>query len=125
MKRLFINICLLFIAIFLLSTIGAFGLLYTIVYTIFNYTFKSFITYWGNLLYQINVGIDQIGNVLLAKFLNNFALLRSGEYPFGKVDMTISHVLAVNQLNNNITSLGRYIIRVLEYIDPGHMNKSL
>jgi hypothetical protein len=125
MKRLIVNIILFFVAIFLLSTVGVFGLLYTALFTLINYRFKSFITYWGNLLYQINVGIDQIGNVLLGKFLNNFALIRSGEYPFGKADMTISHVLAVNQLNNNVTSLGRWIINVLERLDPGHMKKSL
>lgn len=125
MKRLVVNIGLLFIATILLSTIGVFGLLYTVAYTILNYNIKGFITYWSNLLYQINVGIDQIGNVLLAKFLNNFALIYADSYPFGKVDMTISHVLAVNQFNNNVTSLGKWIIEVLEYLDPGHMKKSL
>ena len=122
MIRLLKNILLFFIAIVLLLTVGSFGLVYTIFDSIFNIRNKSFFKYWGDLVYTINVGIDKIGNVLLGKFLNEFALTKI-EYPFGNINDTISYALAKNI--NNLTSLGRFIVDVLEYIDPGHMERSI
>lgn len=112
-------------AIFLLSTIGLYGLLYAFVHTLFNFRKGGYTKYWGNLLYQINVGIDMIGNVLLGKFLNHHAICNQNIYPFGNVNHTISHVLAVNQKHDNVTRFGNWIIDILEWIDPGHMEASL
>jgi hypothetical protein len=124
MKRLIVNVFLFVVAILLLITLGSFGILYTVLYSVKNIKNVAFLNYWADLLYQINVGIDQIGNVLLARFLNNFAIINN-DYPFGKVNMTISHVLAVNYKNNNIAPLGLFIILILECIDTGHIEKSI
>jgi hypothetical protein len=125
MRRLLVNIVLFFTAVLLLSTVGVVGLMYAAIDSVIGNTIKSIIKYWSDLIYQINVGIDQIGNVLLASFLNDFSLIDSELYPFGKVDMTISHVLAVNQKNNNVKGFGLWLIGVLEWLDPGHMERSL
>ena len=126
MSKILKNILLFFVAIFLLSTIGVYGLIYAFVYSIFNIKKSSFGEYWGNLLYQINVGIDMIGNVMLGKFLNHHAIQDKTIYPFGNVNYTISHVLAVNKLkHDNTTRFGDWIIDILERIDPGHMEISL
>lgn len=45
--------------------------------------------------------------------------------PFGTVHFTISQVLALNELENNITGFGNWIIGILEDLDPGHMKKSI
>jgi hypothetical protein len=110
------------VAIILLCTIGVFGLVYTFFWSIFNFKKISFFVYWANLVYTINVGIDKIGNVLLAAFLNRFAI-REQTYRFGNINDTISKALAKNL--NNLTPLGKFIVAVLEAIDPGHMQKSL
>ena len=124
MNKLLKNIVLLFVAIFLLFTIGIYGLVYSFFKSILTFSKANFIGYWADLLYQINVGIDMIGNVMLGKFLNHHAIINPG-YDFGKVKHTISHVLAVNQKNNNLTEFGKWIVNILEWIDPGHMEKSL
>jgi hypothetical protein len=126
MKRLINNIILLIVALLLLSTIGVYGLLYALVFTVFHYTKISFLKFWGDLLYSINVGIDFIGNVLLGTFLNNYAIVDKTKYPFGKINHTISHVLAYNFINlNNTTDFGMKILHILERIDRGHTVKSL
>lgn len=126
MKRLINNIILLIVALLLLSTIGIYGLLYALVFTVFHYTKISFLKFWGDLLYSINVGIDFIGNVLLGTFLNNYAIVDKTLYPFGNVNHTISHVLAYNYLKlNNTSRFGKVIINILEMIDKGHALKSL
>lgn len=122
MKKLLKNIILLFVAIILLITLGTFGLLYTIISSVYNIRNLSVLKYWSNILYTINVGIDKIGNVLLGDFLNNFAV-RNSTYKFGNIDDTISKALSKNI--NNLTSLGKFVVSILEFIDPGHMEKSL
>lgn len=122
MKRLVKNITLFFVAIFLLLTLGSFGLIFTLFKSLSGIKNTSILKYWGDFLYTINVGIDKIGNVLLGKFLNTFAV-KGVYYPFGNLNDTISYALAKNE--QNLTSLGNFIVQVLEYIDPGHMKKSL
>lgn len=122
MKRLINNIIIFIVAIFLLFTVGTFGLIYTIVWSVFNSAKISFFKYWADLMYTINVGIDKIGNVLLAAFLNKFAIVEP-VYKFGDINDTISEALAKNL--NNLTPLGKFIVDVLEWVDPGHMEKSI
>jgi hypothetical protein len=122
MRRLISNIVLFFVAISLLFTVGTFGLFYTIFWSFYNSSKISFFKYWGDLMYTINVGIDKIGNVLLAAFLNKFATIKP-QYKFGNINDTISEALAKNL--DNLAPLGQFIVDVLEWIDPGHMEKSM
>ena len=122
MKKLFKNIVLFFIAIILLITLGSLGLIYTIFSSIYNFKNISVLKYWSDILYTINVGIDKIGNVLLGDFMNKFAVTEP-VYLFGNLDDTISKALAKNL--NNLTSLGKFIVNILEWIDPGHMKNSV
>jgi hypothetical protein len=125
MKRLLVNIALFFVAVILLATVGVYGLLFSIVFSVFHYAKHSFIKFWADTIYAINIGIDQIGNVLLAVFLNRFCLYNAHTYPFGKVKQTISHVLAVNFYACNIKPFGHFIIKILLFFDPDHLNKSI
>ncbi len=121
MKRLINNAIILFVAIALLATIGTFGLIYTVFWSILNIRKISFFKYWADLIYTINVGIDKIGNVLLAAFLNKFAVVKP-VYKFGNINDTISEALAKNL--DNLTPFGKWIVDILEWIDKGHMEKS-
>ena len=126
MKRIFINIILLFVALLLLASAGSFGILYALIYLPFHYSKLSIIKYWGSVLFAVNVGIDGIGNVLLSTFLNQFAIRQTAFYPFGNVKHTISHVLAVNYLQyHNTTYFGTWLAQTLDRIDKNHMQKSL
>jgi len=123
MKKILINIALFVIAIGLLSTVGLFGLIYTIGLTIITFDRFSLFRYWGDLLYQINIGIDQIGNVLLGEFMNRYLIKNNKIHLFGKVDETISYVIAKNR--GNLTKFGYIIAWILEKIDPGHLDKAI
>lgn len=126
MKKIWINIILFFVALALLFTVGVFGLVFAIFWTIIHFKKYSFIKFWGDLLYSINLGIDKIGNVMLGVFLNQFFIHDKSIYPFGSVKHTISHVLAVNLIyHNNVTKFGNVLVDILEFLDPGHMKKSL
>jgi len=125
MKRLILNSTLFIVAILLLATIGLYGAVYAFFYTVYRYPNYSFLSFWADTIYAINIGIDQIGNVLLAVFLNRFCLYNPNLYPFGKVKQTISHVLAVNYFEFNITPFGHFIIKILLFFDPDHLYKSL
>lgn len=122
MKRLINNVILFFVAIALLLSVGAFGIVYTFFWSIFNYTKASFLKYWADLLYTLNVGVDKIGNVLLGAFMNRFAVTQL-KYPFGKINDTISYALAMNI--GYLSPLGQFIVNILEWIDPGHMEESI
>ena len=125
MKRLLVNIALFFVAVLLLSTVGVYGLVYGLVYSLIHYSKVNFIRFCADTAYSINIGVDQIGNVLLAVFLNRTCLIDQTVYPFGQVDQTISHVLAVNYFRFNLTSFGFWIVKTLEFFDKNHMNKSI
>lgn len=122
MKRFVVNIILLIVALILLATIGLYGAIYMLLFSLWNIRTVSFFGYWGNVLYAINVAIDRIGNVLLGEFLNKYAVIWVA-YPFGNVNDTISYALARNI--DNLSGLGELIVSILEVIDPGHMEKSL
>lgn len=124
MKRIISNILLFLVAILLLLTLGVLGLIYTLIYSLFNLEKVDFVKYWGDLLYSINVGIDKIGNVLLGAFLNK-SMIMEKTYIFGSINHTISHVLAYNYFKENVTPLGLLLVDILEKIDPGHMEESL
>ena len=122
MNRLVKNVLLFIIAISLLLTLGTLGLAYTILSSVFEFKNISVLKYWGDLFFTINVGIDKLGNVLLGKFLNKFAV-KSNSYLFGNLNDTISFALGKNL--DNLTFLGKLIVNILEYIDPGHINNAL
>ena len=122
MSKFFINIVLFVVAVILLLRLGTIGLIYTFFSAFDHFKNKSFLKYWGNLLYQINVGIDQIGNVLLGEFLNKFAVHKL-EHPFGRVNETISYAIARNR--GSLTIFGQLIHDIIDWIDRGHFEKAL
>ena len=113
MKRLIVNIALFFAAILLLSTIGLFGVVYGFIWSAKNFTKVSFLSYWVDTIYSINMGIDRIGNVVLGPCLNSWAIVDNRFYPFGSVTDTISRVLAINYFANNVTVFGNKLVWLL------------
>lgn len=125
-RRFFVNTLILIVALILLVTVGVFGLIYTIIHSLWNIKKSDPFLYFGNILYAINVGIDKIGNVLLGTFLNNTAIdLKTTDQKFGNINHTISYVLAKNESSGSLKPLGLFLVNVLEKLDPGHMKKSL
>lgn len=126
MRRLFVNIVIFVVAILLLGTVGVFGFVWSFLSSLFQIRKTNFFIYWGDVIFAVNVGIDKIGNVLLGSFLNTTSIYDKDKVqPFGTVHFTISQVLALNERVNNVTGFGKWIIGLLEFLDPGHMKGSI
>jgi hypothetical protein len=71
-------------------------------------------------LYNIAVGIDQLGNVVCGELFNLTLIYPSSIHKFGNEDETISSVLGKNKRANTLTVLGRLLDMLLEAIDKDH-----
>jgi hypothetical protein len=75
-------------------------------------------------LYNICIGLDQLGNVVCAN-LFNWLLIKKDAPSFGCPDETISSVIGKNKLNNNLTILGKILDLFLESLDKNHTINSI
>lgn len=76
--------------------------------------------YFGDVAFAI----DQLGNVMGAPIMNDVLLKKSSTYLYGDPDMTISHVTGVNYLSNNLTYFGLLIAKILNFVDPNHVENA-
>ena len=70
-------------------------------------------------IYNIALGIDQLGNVVCARLFNFFLIDITG-HKFGNEDETISSVIGKNKKTNTLTALGMLLDAFLEAIDKNH-----
>lgn len=75
-------------------------------------------------IYNIALGIDQLGNVVCAKLFNFFLIDITG-HKFGNEDETISGVIGKNKRTNTLTGLGIALDYILELIDKNHTAKAI
>jgi 8-oxo-dGTP diphosphatase len=75
-------------------------------------------------LYNIALGIDQLGNVVCAR-LFNFFLIDIDGHKFGNEDETISGVIGKNKRKNTLTGLGIILDSILELLDKNHSIKAI
>lgn len=73
---------------------------------------------------KIAISLDQLGNVILGPLLN-IVMKKRGGWLFGDEDETLSMAIALNYYMNNLTNLGGFFADMLEYIDPGHLQKAI
>lgn len=122
MKRLLTNLGLIILGLLLLSTVGVAGVLFNLIYGIIKWNKQTTITYWANVFRELALGIDRIGCVLLGTFLTK-TMIKTEDIPFGKIDHTISHVLALNYQADNLTKEGKALVWLLELVDEGHITE--
>lgn len=118
MKKLLIAIIVFIVAVFLSVIFIPFGIVYGITYRVI---YKRDFGYISEVLMSISVALDKMDNMICGDFLNQ-TFVKQGE-PFGDGDLTVSETMAKNK--SVFTSIGAFIARVLEFIDPGHLQKSL
>ena len=75
-------------------------------------------------LFRIAKSIDQLGNVV-CEHLFNVTMIKKDAYKFGNEDVTISHVLGVNKLNNTLTLTGKALAWLLNTIEKDHVEKAI
>lgn len=74
---------------------------------------------------KIAISIDQLGNVVFQYPMNYLFISKSSIDRFGNEDETISSVLGKNERSGNLKYLGKVLGGVLNWIDPGHLEKSI
>ncbi len=119
MKDLIKWIGIFMTAVMLFVIIAPVAIWYNIIMSIFEYRKHSFYKYWINLLYAMSIAIDNMGNVIIADFMNRAAIIKKGDHLFGNPSQTVSYVLAKNL--DNLTRFGKGIVWILEKVHPGHM----
>ncbi|PZM86854.1 MAG: hypothetical protein DLD55_04410 [candidate division SR1 bacterium] len=131
MKKLLYSLVLLVVSVALACVMLPLGIIWTTVEIIVRFLFPSgksagekSLGYLSSIIRSIAIGLDQIGNSVCRDMLNRL-LITSGGYSFGRIQETISSVLGKNEKNGTLTRLGRAIVAVLDWIDPGHCEKSI
>lgn len=75
-------------------------------------------------LFQIAKSIDQLGNVV-CEHLFNVTLIKKNGYKFGNEDVTISHVLGMNEKTDSLSFAGKMLAWLLNTIDKDHNQKAI
>lgn len=115
MRKLANSVILLIVAVTLFAIFVPISLIYAIMLAPWS------TDYLARIIARVGVSIDQLGNVICAGFFNR--LFVKGCKPFGLEDDTISEVMARN--SDHLTDAGKMIARILNRIDPGHLEKSI
>ena len=110
-----VAITLLLVAILLGWVLLPFGVLSALVY----------LKITPEYLYRIAVAIDQMGNVVLGPFMNEFFIKKKSLNKFGSPDETISSVIGKNKRTLMLTPLGDFIRRVLNMFEKDHSIKAI
>lgn len=118
MRKFVVSLIVLCIAVLLTVLISPFGIAYGIIKNIYRRTFLAYLT---KISKRVSVSIDQLDNVLCGDFLDDFFTKEGNN--FGLEDDTVSEVLSKNQ--HNLTRFGRIISKLLEAVDPGHLESAL
>lgn len=121
MKRLINSIILFVVAVILSFILFPLSFVVTMVVRFDKYFLSDF-------FYSLALGIDKVGNVVLQVPLNAFAVKSNHATPiyyFGNINDTISYALAMNWKRDNLSNVGWMLVDLLEWLDAGHMDKSL
>ena len=124
MKKLFKNLILFLIALLIYLIIAPSCILYAAFKSVINKKI-SLIDTLSNILFEHAKGIDQIGNGGFSIIFNDFFIKDDNIHPFGDVEETISSVLGVNKIHNNLTLIGKILDNILSLIDDNHSIKSI
>lgn len=67
---------------------------------------------------------DKYANVICADMFNSLLITSAAPVQFGLIIQTISAVLGHNQAAGTLTKAGKWLVRVLDTIDPGHCKRA-
>lgn len=97
------------------------GFAYTLITRLFTFRFKALNKYF----HDIALAIDQLGNVVMRDLFNQILITSKSGNKFGDEDEVISSVLGKNQEYNTLSSLGKVVVKILDFIDPNHSLNSI
>lgn len=73
---------------------------------------------------SLAVGIDRFGNYQFRTLFNAVLRTENG-YEFGNFNETISSALGKNELNNTLSTTGKFLVKILNAIDENHCINSI
>jgi hypothetical protein len=111
------GILLFIVAIFLFIPLTGINLVLVIVK---NPSWKTVDGYF----FQTSIDIDRFGNRNFRSLLNATLILES-KNTFGDPRETISSVLGKNQQTDTLTKTGQLLVKLLDWLDPNHCEKSI
>lgn len=115
---------LFIIALILAVLIVPIGMIYSFIVLAIRFKGRTLIRIINRLFFMIAYSIDQFGNVS-CQFLFNDILIKKNGYKFGDPDETISSVLGHNKKTKTLTIFGKFIVFLLNTIDPFHVEKAV
>jgi len=115
---------LLFILALILSPFLILGIIWSMIKLALGVEFQEWWNRIGDYFYVCAKAIDQLGNVMCQDMFNSI-LIKNDNQPFGDEDETISSVLGKNHLTNNLTLTGRILVKILNTIDPNHVQDAI
>ena len=115
-----IELLTLIIAILLLYILVPIISIYAIIKTLIHHDRKE-LQVW---FYSTARSIDLFGNVIGAGLFND-TLRKEDGYKFGRRGETISSVLGKNHRDRTLTSTGRILRKILDFIEKDHCLKSI
>ena len=118
------ELLLLVLALFLLLILGIPGFFYSFIKMIVTFHWKEAMYRMAQIIRRVTVAIDEVGNVLIAEFMNDFAITKDG-YLFGDSEETISSCLGRNQRDQKLRKFGIMVVTILNVFDDNHSIKSI
>lgn len=114
-----INLILAVLAILIFIILEPFSFIYVVFFKI-KFTWKNLSGYWRSFA----VSVDRFGNFQYRGVLNLCLIKKEGDQ-FGDFRETISSVLGKNQRNKTLTQAGKILVKILDFIDKDHCQKSI
>lgn len=126
LKNLFINLLLFILATGLLFVFFLLGVGYSIYTAFWKRKVGNGIRILSDYFFISAYSVDQTGNAILGPLWTNvFCVDKTNEeLKFGDPDKTISEQLGDNQYFKNLTKTGRFLCKVLNFIDANHVEKA-
>jgi len=110
-----INFILFIIALLLFAFLAIIGFVYAVV--------KNFFAGLSQYFWLCALSLDQTGNTFCQMLFNDVLIKKNG-HKFGNPDQTVSYVLGINLKQETISTTGKIIAAILNFIDKNHVQKA-
>jgi hypothetical protein len=124
LRNLFVTFFLYILALIIFAILSVVGFAWTIVKMFYKAKFKDAVKGLSDYFFTLALSKNQSGAVAF-KGLFNDALIKGKGLPFGDEDKQISEVLGWNERYFELTKIGKYLVKVLNKLDPKHCEKTL
>ena len=124
LSKLFISFFLYILANIIFAILSVLGFVWTIIKLFYKVDLKTAIKGLSDYFFTMALSVNQSGAVAFKGLLND-ALIKGKGLPFGDEDKQISEVLGWNERYFELTKTGKYLVSILNKLDPKHCENTL